>query len=288
MHSGSESEDSSMEPEEFSDPITLSLMEEAMMAAGCGHSFSKASITTWLRQNHSVCPVCKSSLTEAQLVPNYALRSAIERYQTKRGHTVRKSDSAQTPMGLLIRSRRHLCTPARPLAHRTGNRLGSTQKPMLRPPPLLVPFTLRLEAATWKKVAAAPGCCTCTCDGPVYCCKTARECEQRTACPNSSYPWYKSLSGFLCIYFYGTDSSYNRRTLASVCLAPLALVLCVILLLELVFLCVFWVVAFFVISPIWLFARIPITMLCPLYFDQHIKDSCWNKTPKRLPEPKLE
>jgi hypothetical protein len=82
----------------------------------------------------------------------------------------------------------------------------------------------------------------------------------------------------LCIYFYGTDSSYNRRTLASVCLAPLALVLCVILLLELVFLCVFWVVAFFVISPIWLFARIPITMLCPLYFDQHIKDSCWNKT----------
>jgi hypothetical protein len=26
MHSGSESEDSSMEPEEFSDPITLSLM----------------------------------------------------------------------------------------------------------------------------------------------------------------------------------------------------------------------------------------------------------------------
>ena len=54
--------------------------EEAMMAAGCGHSFSKASITTWLRQNHAVCPVCKSSLTEAQLVPNYALRSAIERY----------------------------------------------------------------------------------------------------------------------------------------------------------------------------------------------------------------
>ena len=51
-----------------------------MMAAGCGHSFSKASITTWLRQNHAVCPVCKSSLTEAQLVPNYALRSAIERY----------------------------------------------------------------------------------------------------------------------------------------------------------------------------------------------------------------
>jgi hypothetical protein len=26
MHSGNESEDSSMEPEEFSDPITLSLM----------------------------------------------------------------------------------------------------------------------------------------------------------------------------------------------------------------------------------------------------------------------
>ncbi len=46
----------------------------------------------------------------------------------------------------------------------------------------------------------------------------------------------------------------------------------------LVFLCVFWLVAFFVISPIWLFARIPITMLCPLYFDQHIKNSCWNKT----------
>lgn len=54
--------------------------EEAMMAAKCGHSFSKASITMWLRQNHSSCPVCKASLHENQLVPNYALRSAIERY----------------------------------------------------------------------------------------------------------------------------------------------------------------------------------------------------------------
>ncbi len=51
-----------------------------MMASGCGHSFSKDSITTWLRQNHPVCPVCKHSLTVEQLVPNYALRSVIERY----------------------------------------------------------------------------------------------------------------------------------------------------------------------------------------------------------------
>jgi hypothetical protein len=51
-----------------------------MMASGCGHSFSKETITTWLRQNHPVCPVCKHSLTVEQLVPNYALRSVIERY----------------------------------------------------------------------------------------------------------------------------------------------------------------------------------------------------------------
>jgi F-box/WD-40 domain protein 7 len=53
-----------------------------MMAAKCGHSFSKASITAWLRQNHPTCPVCKTALEEGQLVPNYALRSAIERYAT--------------------------------------------------------------------------------------------------------------------------------------------------------------------------------------------------------------
>jgi hypothetical protein len=64
------------------------MQEEAMMAAGCGHSFSKASITTWLRQNHHSCPVCKRSLTEAQLVPNYALRSAIERYTHSRWYHV--------------------------------------------------------------------------------------------------------------------------------------------------------------------------------------------------------
>jgi hypothetical protein len=51
------------------------------MVTPCGHSFSTTSITAWLRQQGStkVCPVCKSTINE-NLIPNWALRNAVDRY----------------------------------------------------------------------------------------------------------------------------------------------------------------------------------------------------------------
>jgi hypothetical protein len=52
------------------------------MVTPCGHSFSTSSITAWLRQQGSstkVCPVCKSTINDS-LVPNWALRNAVDRY----------------------------------------------------------------------------------------------------------------------------------------------------------------------------------------------------------------
>jgi hypothetical protein len=52
------------------------------MVTPCGHSFSTTSITSWLRQcggGAKTCPVCKSVISES-VVPNWALRNAVDRY----------------------------------------------------------------------------------------------------------------------------------------------------------------------------------------------------------------
>jgi hypothetical protein len=62
--------------------LIIDLQEDAVMVTPCGHSFSTSSITAWLRQQGSstkVCPVCKSTINES-LIPNWALRNAVDRY----------------------------------------------------------------------------------------------------------------------------------------------------------------------------------------------------------------
>jgi hypothetical protein len=80
------------------------------------------------------------------------------------------------------------------------------------------------------------------------------------------------------MFCFGTDSTYTRRTLSGVCFPLFALFVCVLAMLEIVFLCVFWVVSFFVISPIYLIVRLPMILLCPLYYTETVKPSCWDKT----------
>jgi hypothetical protein len=63
-----------------------------------------------------------------------------------------------------------------------------------------------------------------------------------------------------------------------VCLPLFSLVLLVIMSVEVVFLFSFWCLSVFLLSPLWVLARIPITMLCPLYYESHIKTTCWNRT----------
>ncbi|ELR16629.1 Ubox domain containing protein [Acanthamoeba castellanii str. Neff] len=67
------------------DPITLDLMEEAMVAP-CGHSFSRESIERWVRDDAKhFCPLCRQALTLDQLRPNFSLRDAVEKYKVANG-----------------------------------------------------------------------------------------------------------------------------------------------------------------------------------------------------------
>lgn len=64
----------------FEDPISFEIMDKAMMTP-CGHSFSEESIMGWL-QTHRHCPLCNKTLRKTEVLPNYALRTAIGRFLT--------------------------------------------------------------------------------------------------------------------------------------------------------------------------------------------------------------
>jgi STIP1 family protein 1 len=70
-------------PEWVLDPVTLELMEDAVIATTSGHSFDKKSILACLAMKKE-CPLSRAPLTEAQLVPNWALRSAINEWVSSR------------------------------------------------------------------------------------------------------------------------------------------------------------------------------------------------------------
>ncbi|KYQ92319.1 hypothetical protein DLAC_06282 [Tieghemostelium lacteum] len=63
----------------FIDPISLDLIEDAVISSGCGHSFSQDTIESWLTKKQT-CPLCHSPLSLSDLTPNYTLRDAIKLY----------------------------------------------------------------------------------------------------------------------------------------------------------------------------------------------------------------
>ena len=66
-------------PEEYLCPITLVIMTDPVIGSD-GRSYERAAITQWLRSNpHS--PLTREPMTLSSLKTNYALKSAIERYQ---------------------------------------------------------------------------------------------------------------------------------------------------------------------------------------------------------------
>lgn len=65
------------------DHLFLLIVQEFAVVGPCGHSYSEETITKWLSIGpRSVCPVCKTAITQQQLIPNWALRNAVERYST--------------------------------------------------------------------------------------------------------------------------------------------------------------------------------------------------------------
>ena len=66
-------------PDEYLCPITLSIMTDPVIGSD-GRTYERSAITQWLRSNpHS--PLTREPMTLSVLKPNYALKSAIERYQ---------------------------------------------------------------------------------------------------------------------------------------------------------------------------------------------------------------
>lgn len=66
-------------PEEFLCPITLQLMNDPVIGSD-GNTYERSAINQWLRTNpHS--PLTRQPMTVASLKPNFALRTAIERYK---------------------------------------------------------------------------------------------------------------------------------------------------------------------------------------------------------------
>ncbi len=63
---------------EFICPIGLSIMENPVLAT-CGHSYDKQNIENWLRTSE-ICPECRTKINAEHLIPNYSLRSVIQKY----------------------------------------------------------------------------------------------------------------------------------------------------------------------------------------------------------------
>lgn len=64
-------------PSEFLCPITGELMRDPVMGTD-GHSYERSAISAWLA-SHSTSPITREPMYAANLTPNYALRSQIER-----------------------------------------------------------------------------------------------------------------------------------------------------------------------------------------------------------------
>lgn len=66
-------------PDEYLCPITLLIMRDPVMG-GDGRTYERSAITQWLQTNPN-SPLTRQPMTISSLKPNYALKSAIERFQ---------------------------------------------------------------------------------------------------------------------------------------------------------------------------------------------------------------
>ncbi|MCQ6513027.1 U-box domain-containing protein, partial [Vibrio parahaemolyticus] len=61
----------------FTCPISHEVMNDPLMAAD-GHTYEAKFIRDWFRRGHNTSPITNVELEHKKLVPNRALRSAIE------------------------------------------------------------------------------------------------------------------------------------------------------------------------------------------------------------------
>ena len=64
-------------PSSYCCPISMEIMVEPVIVA-TGHTYDKECIQTWLSQGNRTCPATGQKLRHLELVPNFALRNAIQ------------------------------------------------------------------------------------------------------------------------------------------------------------------------------------------------------------------
>lgn len=64
-------------PSSFYCPVSMELMSDPVMVA-TGHTYDRVCIEKWLAQGNRTCPVTGMRLRHLELIPNYALRTAIQ------------------------------------------------------------------------------------------------------------------------------------------------------------------------------------------------------------------
>jgi hypothetical protein len=79
LNTGQDRKEMASSPEEFLCPITLQLMIDPVIGSD-GRSYERAAINQWLRSN-PCSPMTRQPMTASSLKPNYALKSAIDRFR---------------------------------------------------------------------------------------------------------------------------------------------------------------------------------------------------------------
>jgi hypothetical protein len=95
--------------EAFSDPVT----------AADGHSFERTYIEAWFRAGHRTSPLTGCLLPHTNLLPNHALRNAVDDWRTyceKRGQTWASATVQVTEEPLRHPCNQDVATPAEPAA----------------------------------------------------------------------------------------------------------------------------------------------------------------------------
>lgn len=95
--------------EAFSDPVT----------AADGHSFERAYIEAWFRAGHRTSPLTGCILPHTNLLPNHALRNAVDNWRTyceERGQTWASATVQVTKEPLRHPCNQDVATPAEPAA----------------------------------------------------------------------------------------------------------------------------------------------------------------------------
>ena len=85
----------------FMCPITFEVMGDPVSCAD-GHSYDRAAITRWL-QDHNTSPKTGMPLEHTNLVPNHALRSAIQDWQQEQEAAMRDRSRCRDQPRMSIR-----------------------------------------------------------------------------------------------------------------------------------------------------------------------------------------